>query len=62
MPSRLMDPDYWRWRAEEARAQASEMNDPRARQVLLDIAENYDQLAEQQQRLTHSAPPSERAR
>ena len=38
---------HWRDRAEEARTQAAEMRDPRAKEDLLDIAENYDQLAEQ---------------
>lgn len=57
MPDRL-GPDYWRNRAEEARAQASEMRDPSARRTLLDIAENYEQLAEQAEsiRKTRSAP------
>jgi hypothetical protein len=49
--SRLYDSEYWRNRAEEARAQASEMKDERARKTLLDIAENYDQLAEQAEHL-----------
>jgi len=38
---------HWRERAEKARAQASEMRDPDARQTLLEAAENYEQLAEQ---------------
>jgi hypothetical protein len=45
--SQLMDTEYWLGRAEEARAQASEMRDPDARRTLLEIAENYQQLAEQ---------------
>ena len=43
--------DYWRARAEEARTQADQMTDLTARRTLLDIAENYDQLAEQAERL-----------
>jgi hypothetical protein len=39
--------DYWRERAEEARAQASEMQDPTAKRTLLEIARSYDRLAEQ---------------
>ena len=46
MPERL-GAEYWRERAEEARAQASQMRDPRARRMLLDIAENYEQVAQQ---------------
>jgi hypothetical protein len=53
--SHLMDPEYWRSRAEEARAQASEMRDARVRSTLLEIAANYDQIAEQQQRLVRQS-------
>ena len=42
-----MDTQYWLARAEEARAQASEMRDPDAKRTVLEIAENYQQLAEQ---------------
>jgi hypothetical protein len=62
MTSRLMDPEYWRSRAEEARAQAVQMTDARARKTLLAIAENYEQIAEQQERLVRGAPPPERTR
>jgi hypothetical protein len=58
MPTRLMDPAYWRSRAEEARAQASQQNDPQARQMLLDIADNYEQIAEQRERLARDTPRS----
>jgi hypothetical protein len=37
--------EYWRQRASEARAQAEQMSDPRARQQLLEIASAYDQMA-----------------
>lgn len=50
MPDRL-GADHWRERAEKARAQASEMGDKKARRMLLSIAENYDQLAEQAERI-----------
>ena len=57
MPDRL-GPDYWRERAEDARAMASQMRDPDARRTLLEIAENYEQLAERAEtmRKTRSAP------
>lgn len=59
MPDRL-GAEYWRDRAEEARAQASEMRDPDARRTLVEIAQNYDQLAEQAERIRKtSAPPLE---
>jgi hypothetical protein len=41
------NPEYWRERAERARAQAEEMQNAGARCVLLSIAETYDQMAEQ---------------
>jgi DNA-binding ferritin-like protein len=49
-------------RAEEARVQANEMRDPAAGRMLLAIAENYDQLAEQvEARIRSGAPPPDRA-
>lgn len=50
MPS-LSDPEYWRERAMQARAKAQQTKDPRTRKTLLGIADNYDQLAEQQENL-----------
>ena len=46
MTARVLDADYWRGRAEEALAQASQMRDLAAKRALLSIAENYEQLAE----------------
>ena len=45
--SHLMDAEYWLGRAEEARAQANQTRDPDAKRTLLEIADNYQQLAEQ---------------
>ena len=56
--SRLMDTEYWVARAEEARAQASEMRDPDARRTLLEIAENYQQLAEQAEARRKTGAPN----
>ena len=57
MPDRL-GADYWRERAKEARAQASDMGEQKARRALLAIAENYEQLADQAERIrnTRAAP------
>ena len=45
--NRLMDdPNHWRNRAEEARAQAEQLNEPQARKIMLDAAADYDRLAE----------------
>jgi hypothetical protein len=46
--------DYWRERAEEARAHASQMRDPSAKRTLLEVADNYDQLAEQAEAIRKS--------
>lgn len=50
MPARL-GAEYWRERADEARAQAKQMRSPDARRTLLDIADNYEQLAQQAERM-----------
>lgn len=39
------DPQYWRNRAEEARAIAVQMIDPHTRAVMLAIAQDYEKLA-----------------
>ena len=39
------DPKHWRDRAEEARAMAVQMSDREARNMMLDIAESYEKLA-----------------
>jgi hypothetical protein len=54
---RFSDPSYWRHRAEEARTQAEAMQDPVAKQTLLGIAVNYDQLAEQADMTVRSKTP-----
>lgn len=46
MPTRAYTAKDWRDRAEEARARADEIHDPRARQIMLEIAAGYDRLAE----------------
>jgi hypothetical protein len=40
------NPDYWRNRAEEARAIAVQMTDPHTKAVMLTIAQDYEKLAE----------------
>ncbi len=46
MSSILDDREHWCNRAEEARVIALQMQDPKARQTMLDIAAGYDELAE----------------
>jgi hypothetical protein len=57
MPARL-GPEYWRERADEARAHAEQMRDPTAKRTLMEIAQNYEQLAEQAERLRLAGFPS----
>jgi hypothetical protein len=56
MPDRL-GVDYWRERAKEARAQASDMRDEKARRALLGIVENYEELAAQAEAIRNSRAP-----
>jgi hypothetical protein len=41
----LNDPAHWRQRAQEARSIADQLHDPAAKQAMLGVAQNYDQLA-----------------
>jgi hypothetical protein len=54
----LVDPQYWRDRAEEARARAEQMHTAEAKLVLLRIAASYDRLAEHAERLAPQTKPS----
>jgi hypothetical protein len=47
----IFDPKHWRERAKEARTQAEQMRNPDPRRTLLEIADNYEQLASQAERL-----------
>jgi hypothetical protein len=51
----INDPQHWRNRAEEARALAELMGDETSRQMMRQIADDYDRLAERaEQRARHS--------
>ena len=39
------DPEYWRKRAEEARAVAVQMMDANTKAIMLSIAQDYEKLA-----------------
>jgi len=39
------DPNYWRSRADEARAIADQLNDTDAKRTMLDIAAGYERMA-----------------
>ena len=42
----LLNPNYWRQRAEEARAMATMLSDKHAQEHLHSVARSYDRLAE----------------
>jgi hypothetical protein len=44
-PTLLNDPAHWRQRAQEARRIADQLHDPAARQAMLEVSQNYEQLA-----------------
>jgi hypothetical protein len=57
----LSDSRNWRDRAEEATTMADAMRDPVARQLMLDVAREYQELAqeaEQQEQAVNHAHPS----
>jgi len=46
MPKHLLnDPAHWRRRANETRRIADQLDDPVARQKMLEVAEHYEQIA-----------------
>jgi hypothetical protein len=58
MPLRVDDPGYWRFRAENARKQAEEMKETNARDIVLNVAEQYERLARMaEERRREASPP-----
>jgi hypothetical protein len=51
----LNDPQRWRDLADEMRSLASEINDQESKRIMLRLANDYDSLALQAQRLTQVA-------
>ena len=45
MPPRVDDPDYWRFRAENARQLAKNIKEADAKSIVLSIAQQYEHLA-----------------
>lgn len=46
----LNNPKHWRDRAEEARTRADEMNDEISKRMMLQIAEDYEEIAKRAKR------------
>jgi hypothetical protein len=38
--------EYWRTRAQEAKAEAEKMHDPECKEIMLDIAKAYERIAD----------------
>jgi hypothetical protein len=59
----LNDPGHWRARAIEARAVAEQITDPVAKQMMLNVAAEYEQLAKRaEERMAKPSPTSKIAR
>jgi len=41
-----LDPDHWRVRAEQARTVAEWIREPEAKQLLLEVAQRYERIAQ----------------
>jgi hypothetical protein len=58
MSSLLNDPAHWRRRAQETRSIADRLDDPIAKQMMLEITQHYEQLAAiAETRLIAGKPP-----
>ena len=55
--SHLDDPDYWRDRAAEVRPLADDVNNQKARDVILQIAAEYEILADRAQERARRGRP-----
>jgi len=44
-PTLLNDPAHWRRRARETRSIADQLDDPVAKQKMLEVAQHYEQIA-----------------
>jgi hypothetical protein len=44
--SHISDPEHWRARARQARAQAEQMADAQAKEAMLRVAKDYEKLAQ----------------
>ena len=55
----LMTPEYWRSRATSIRELAQRLSDPEARDVLEEVAENFEHMAEIANRHRDKAEASE---
>jgi hypothetical protein len=52
---KLNNPEYWRSRAEEARAVAVQMSDAHTKAVMLGVAQDYEKLAERAEQRARNA-------
>jgi hypothetical protein len=53
--------EYWRTRAEKAKAEAEKMRDPECKQIMLDIAEAYEKIADFKRQVRQDNPKATKA-
>jgi hypothetical protein len=61
MGSLLDNVEHWRQRAREARAQAEQMTDSHAKELMLTVADSYDRIAQRaadRATITEKRPPA----
>jgi hypothetical protein len=56
--SYLDDPEHWRFRAQEARAMAQHITDPASKQMMFDVAADYERLAARAEERKRASPQS----
>ena len=62
-PKLLKDPKHWHRWAKEARIRAEQISDPKARRLMIGIAESYERLAAKaEERLRKEAGQADRHR
>ena len=56
-PNKINDPAHWEEKADEARAMAAQMGDQAAKEAMLRVAEEYEELAKSARARLKANPP-----
>jgi hypothetical protein len=54
--SHIHNPKHWRYQAEEARAMAEGLTNPEAKQLMLNVAADYERLAKRAEERSDGVP------